>query len=430
MTGSTYNGGTTMQQSKRAFTLALALTTGLITLTGTATAAPPPGTERITLSSTGAQLQQSTSVSGLSADGHYAVFVSDDPGVVPGDTNGQTDVFVRDLRKGTVERINTAPDGTQADGSSSYAEISADGRYVSYTSSATNLVDWAQPPEHPRDVYVYDRHTGRTERVSVGADGGTAWVFDNLDMSADGRYIAFDGSSLRMEGDAKNQNLAYVLDRRTGTVRRISDHIPADWYVSGLELSADGSRLAYVQRHPRGGRHELWLADLRGGGQRLVNAASDGSPTNGSPGGASLSADGRFVSYSSFDESVVPGPPQYTWELYLYDSRTGKTRWITHEGEGGLGAGVLSPDGRRLAYQTETVKDDETTYDNVWVRDLATGRNQLVTRTLGGEPLSEGYSAPGAFARDGRLLSFFSTSPGLVPGDTNGTGDGFLRRLR
>lgn len=419
-----------MHRTKRALALALALTAGLITLATDATAAPPPGTERITLSSTGAQLRQATSVSGLSADGRYAVFVSDDSGVVPGDTNGQGDVFVRDLRTGAVERVNLAPDGSQADGSSSYAEISADGRYVAYTSSATNLDDWAAPPEHPRDVYVHDRRTGRTERVSVGADGGTAQVFDNLDMSADGRYIAFDGSSRRMEGDARDQNLAYVLDRSTGTVRRISDHIPADWYVSGLELSGDGSRLAYVQRHPRGGRHELWLADLRTGEQRLVNAASDGTPTNGSPGGASLSADGRFVSYSSFGESVVPGPPPYTWELYLYDSRTGKTRWVTHEGVGGLGAGVLSPDGRRLAYRTETVKDDETTYDNVWVRDLRTGRNQLVTRALGGGPLAEGYSAPVGFARDGRLLAFFSTSSDLVPGDTNGTGDGFLRRLR
>ncbi|MFF1306090.1 hypothetical protein [Streptomyces sp. NPDC058307] len=91
---------------------------------------------------------------------------------------------------------------------------------------------------------------------------------------------------------------------------------------------------------------------------------------------------------------------------------------------------VLGDQPRRLAYQTETVRDDETTYDDVRVRELRTGRNQLVTRTLTGEPLAEGYSAPGAFARDGRLLAFFSTSPDLVRDDTNGVGDGFLRHLR
>lgn len=404
----------------------------MVILSGTSAAPAPttPRTERITLSSTGEQLQKGTGGPGLSADGRYAVFVTGDSQVVPGDTNERTDVFVRDLRRGTVERINVASDGTQADGSSSYARISADGRYVAFDSSATNLVDWAEPPRNPSDVYVHDRRTGRTERVSVAPDGGSAWVFDNLDMSADGRYIAFDGSSQRMEGDPNNQNVAYVLDRRTGAVKRISDHIPSDWYVFSLALSADGSHLAYVQRHPRGGRHELWLADLRTGEQKLVNATPEGDPTNGSPVGASLSADGSLVAYSSFDESTVPGPPPYTWELYLYDSRTGKTRWVTHEGKGGLGAGVLSPDGRRLAFHTTTPLGEEPTIENVYVRDLRTERTELVTRTLTGGPQPEGYAAPSAFTRDGRLLSFTSTAPDLVPGDTNGVGDGFLRRLR
>ncbi|MBO1330144.1 hypothetical protein [Streptomyces sp. VRA16 Mangrove soil] len=397
-----------------------------------ATSASPaanPRTDRITLSSSGEQLEQSTSVNGLSADGRYAVFVSDDSHVVPGDTNGRSDVFVRDLRRGTVERVNVSSDGAQADGSSRRAEISADGRYVAFMSSATNLVDWAEPPQNPNDIYVHDRRTGRTERVSAGRDGGTARTFDNLDMSADGRYLAFDASSARMDGASNDQTLAYVLDRRTGDVKKISDRIPSDWYVSGLALSADGSHLAYVQRHPRGGRHELWLADLRGGGQKLVNALPDGQPTNGGPAGVQLSADGGLVTYSSFDESVVPGAPAYTWELYLYDSRTGTTRWMTHAGKGGLGAGLLSGDGRSLAYQTQTAKDDGTTVDNVYVRDLKTGRTRLVTRTLAGGAQTEGYAAPVAFTRDAHELAFFSTAPDLVTGDTNGVGDGFVHHL-
>ncbi|WP_419997161.1 TolB family protein [Streptomyces boninensis] len=378
-----------------------------------ASAAPLPQTERITLSSTGAQLHQSTSVDELSAGGRYAVFSSEDAQVVPGDTNGTSDVFVRDLRRGTVERVSVASDGAQVNGESRYAQISADGRYVAFMSAATNLTDWPAPPEHARDVYVHDRKTGRTERVSAAPDGGSAGVLENVEMSADGRYIAYDG-----------KGLAYVADRRTGEVKKISDHIPADWYVSGITLSADGSHLAYVQRHPRGGRHELWLADLRTGEQKLVNATPSGEPTNGSPAGVSLSADGSLVSYSSFDEQTVPEAPTYTWELYLFDSRTGKTRWVTHEGKGGLGGGVLSADGGRLAYQTETEAGN-----NVHVRDLATGRTQLVTRTLAGGPQAEGYAAPVAFTRDGSRVAFFSTAPDLVTGDTNGVGDGFLLRL-
>lgn len=428
----TDHGGTTMHSKKRALVLALALTTGLLTLTANATAAPPPGTERITLSASGQQLAKGANGAALSADGRYAAFVSEDPDVVPGDTNGVSDVFVRDLRRGTVERVNVASDGTQADGDGGYrAEISADGRYVTFMSEAKNLVAWPAPVDpHAEDVYVHDRRTGRTERVSVAPDGGSARTFDNFDASADGRYIAFTASSQRMEGAANDQTLGYVVDRRTGAVQRVSDHIPSDWYVSSIRLSADGSHLTYVQRHPRGGRHELWLVDLRGGEQKLVNAASDGSPTNGSPLGASLSADGSLLVYPSFDESTVPEAPQYTWELYLYDSRTGKTRWITHHGEGDLAYGVLSPDGRRLAYSTTTPLGEEPVVENVHVQDLRTGRTELVTRTPAGGPLTEGYAAPLDFARDGRLLSFYSSSSDLVPGDTNGIGDGFLRRLR
>ncbi|MFE9019388.1 TolB family protein [Streptomyces sp. NPDC007808] len=413
--------------------VSVAVLAGAMVAAATTSAAPAPGprTERITLSAAGEQIGTGAGGQALSSDGRYAAFVSEDAGVVAGDTNGVTDVFVRDLRRGTVERVNVASDGTQADGGGSYrAEISGDGRYVAFASRAGNLVEWAEPPEpYASDMYVHDRRTGRTERVSVAADGGSGAVLDSFDMSRDGRYVAFTASSARMEGDATDRTLAYVVDRRTGTTKRISDHVPSDWYVPSVTLSADGSRLAYVQRHPRGGRHELWLADLRTGEQDLVNATPEGGPTNGSPAGATLSDDGSLVSYASFDDSVVPGAPTYTWELYLYDSRTGKTRWMTHEGRGGLGAGVLSADGRRLAYTTETPADGGTTVENVHVRDLRTGRTELVTRTTTGGPQSEGYAAPSAFARDGRLLAFHSTSSELVPGDTNGAADGFLRRL-
>ncbi|CCK27249.1 hypothetical protein BN159_2870 [Streptomyces davaonensis JCM 4913] len=405
----------------------------MVALTATSAApAPKPGPERITLRASGEQIEKGSGGAALSADGRFAAFVTEDAGVVPGDTNGRSDVFVRDLRKGTVERVNVASDGTQAEGGwgSHRVEISADGRYVAFMSSATNLVDWPEPPTaRVEDVYVHDRRTGRTERVSVAADGGSAWAFDTFDMSADGRYVAFGASAQRMEGASNSQTVAYVVDRRSGTAKRISDHIPSDWYVPSVTLSAVGSHLTYVQRHPRGGRHELWHVDLGTGEQKLVNQVG-GEPTNGSPGGANLSADGRFVTYSSFDESVVPGAPEYTWELYLYDSVTGETRWMTHEGQGGLGAGLLSPDGRLLAYNTEVKSGDEVVAENVHVRDLRSGRTKLVTRTVAGGPQTEGSAAPSAFARGNRLLSVYSYSPELVPGDTNGVGDGFLFRLR
>ncbi|MFD6415304.1 TolB family protein [Streptomyces sp. NPDC060194] len=395
----------------------------------TAAPAPAPVTERITFSSTGEQLDDGAGIGALSADGRYVAFTSSENGIVPGDTDGQNDVFVRDTQTGTVEQVNVASDGTQADDATAWGvRISANGRFVAFMSWARNLAPYPQPPVVAGDVFVHDRTTGRTERVSVAPDGGTVWASTPFDISADGRHVAFVGSSKRMEGTAKNEDFAYVVDRRTGAVKRINDALPPEWHVDSVTLSADGSHLAYTARHPRGGRHELWLADLATGERRLVNATPEGEPTNGGPGGVRLSGDGSLVAYISFDEETVPEAPDYTWEQYLYDSRTGETQWITHEGRGGVGAGLLSRDGRLFAYSADDEEDPNVS--NVYVRNLRTGRTQLVSRTLGGGPQTEGYAAPAAFADNARVLGFSSSAPDLVTGDTNAVGDGFVRRLR
>ncbi|MEU9335252.1 hypothetical protein AB0D49_19070 [Streptomyces sp. NPDC048290] len=415
----------------RAMPLTLVAATLVALTAATATAAPAPPVERITLSAGGAQLAGASDGPDLSADGRHAAFTSYAADVVPGDTNGAPDVYVRDLRRGTVEQVSVASDGTPADAAARSARISADGRYVAFASGASNLVGWPVPPTpYSDDVYVHDRRTGTTERVSVGADGGSAGVADSLDLSGDGRFVAFTASAARVEGGGvPSQTRAYVTDRETGTTRTLSDRLPADWYVQHLALSADGTHAAYLQRHPRGGPGQLWLADLRTGEQRQLNVTPEGGQTGGAPAGLSLSVDGGRVAYSSFGEGVVPGTPTSTWELYVYDGRTGTTRRITHEGTGGLSAGVLSADGRRLAYTRETEGPEGATSGNVYVRDLGGGgRTARVTGDIGGGPLTEGYTVPSAFAAGDRLLGLFSTSSRLVAGDTNGEGDGFLVR--
>ncbi|MFE4666552.1 TolB family protein [Streptomyces sp. NPDC056716] len=391
--------------------------------------APAPAVERVTLSAAGQQLSGASDGPRLSENGRYAAFSSYAADVVPGDTNGQPDVFVRDLRRGTVERITVAPDGTEADGAGQYVRISGDGRYVAFVSRATNLVTWPAPQSSYSDVYVHDRRTGTTERVSVAADGGSGGAAESVGVSDDGRYVGFTADAARIEGGGTPQQIrAYVHDRRTGETREVSDRLPGDWYVQSLLLSADGTHAAYIQRHPRGGRGELWLADLRTGEQRRLNVTPEGEPGDGSPAGLTLAADGGTVAYTSFDEAVVPGAPAYTWESYLYDARTGTTGWITHEGAGGLGAPLLSADGRRLAYTHGTRLPGGETAENVYVRELDSGHTVRATESVAGGPLTEGYTAASGFARDGRVLALFSSSSQLVDGDTNGEGDGFVAR--
>ncbi|TMK83849.1 MAG: hypothetical protein E6G44_11140, partial [Actinobacteria bacterium] len=129
----------------------------------------------------------------ISADGRYVAFSSGDSTLVPGDTNGQTDVFVRDRSTGSVSRVSVDSSGNQADLRSDSPSISPDGRWTVFESQATNLV--AGDTNGTWDVFVHDSVTGATTRLSVAADGtqgngdSTTAVVRAHFISADGRYV-------------------------------------------------------------------------------------------------------------------------------------------------------------------------------------------------------------------------------------------------
>ena len=126
----------------------------------------------------------------ISADGRFVAFSSDATNLVPGDTNGTADVFVRDRQTGTTRRVSVGSGGAQGNGLSVDPAISADGRFVAFASDATNLVPG--DTNGADDVFVRDRQTGTTRRVSVGSGGaqGDRVSFDPA-ISADGRFVAF-----------------------------------------------------------------------------------------------------------------------------------------------------------------------------------------------------------------------------------------------
>src|SRR5512139_4030823 len=125
--------------------------------------------ERVSVTSSGTQGSDASWANSLSADGRYVVFESLAP-LVAGDTNNDFDIYIRDHLTGTLERASAASDGSQANSISEQGSISADGRYVAFYSNANNLV--AGDTNSSRDIFVRDRQTGQTTRVSV-ASGGT-----------------------------------------------------------------------------------------------------------------------------------------------------------------------------------------------------------------------------------------------------------------
>src|SRR5947199_169142 len=174
-------------------------------------------TERVSVASGGTQSNGASLGSALSADGRLVAFQSDATNLVVGDTNGRTDVFVHDRQTGTTERVSVASDGTQANNVSTYPALSADGRFVAFHSTATNLV--AGDTNGATDVFVHDRQTGTTERVSV-ASGGTQGDASSAGpvLSADGGLVAFHSTATNLvAGDANDAYDVFVHDRAVST---------------------------------------------------------------------------------------------------------------------------------------------------------------------------------------------------------------------
>src|SRR5688572_4209052 len=186
--------------------------------------APPvaPATERVSVGSGGSQGDGTSHASAISADGRYVAFASWASNLVAGDTNGSGDVFVRDRQTGTTERVSVASGGSEGDADSWEPAISADGRYVAFSSSASNLVP--DDTNGTFDVFIRDRQTGTTERVSVASDGseGNAGSWEPV-IGADGPDVAFSSLADNLvPGDTNGVMDVFVRDRQAGTTERIS----------------------------------------------------------------------------------------------------------------------------------------------------------------------------------------------------------------
>ncbi|WP_306318800.1 MULTISPECIES: hypothetical protein [unclassified Streptomyces] len=417
----------------RRFTVPTVLAAAALALAaGSATAAPPaPHTERISVSATGEQGDAVSQAPIVSANGRYAAFSSAASNLVPDDTNGTFDVFVRDLRTDTIERVSVASDGTPGSGTSRVAAISGNGRYVVFRSDALNLVpDAPDGPYGSYDVYVHDRRTGTTELASVTPGGVTAHANWTADISDDGRYVAFNAWPAPMESGPLGSNPAvYLHDRETGTTERVSNRERPTYAAYDFDLSGNGRHLAYSQNDVRSTAGLTYVRDLRTGSEEQVNVTPEGAPSARSASAPRLSANGRTVTFESRATDLVPGSegPSATL-IYVRNLRTGTTSRVPHDGAGATGAGgaALSADGRHLAYLVSAYEGD-----NVYVRDLRTGETVLASVTVDGGPVTDhSFILAPSLDAHGRTVGFSGYSARFVPGDTNGQYDAFVRRLR
>ena len=366
-----------------------------VALGGTAGASvPPPGfAELISVSSGGAQGDGDSQGAAVSGDGRFVVFSSQASNLVRHDTNEAFDVFVRDRRTDTTERVSVSTLGRQGNDNSglqSRSAISADGRFVAFSSAASNFAGAADVNGN-EDVFVRDRLLGTTELISVGLDGMAA-EGSEPSISADGRYVSFTsfGDNL-VPGDTNFASDVFVRDRQLNATERVS-------------VRSDGSEV------------------------------SQGSFSS------QISAEGGVVAFDSFSDDLVPGDTNQSVDVFVHDRQTAVTEGISTrtscdptQGDicGNSLVGSLTPDGRFIAFsstQQGLVPGDDDFFSDAFLVDRQTGSIVLVSQSSTGVKGNDDSVAPLVRA-DGQAVVFSSRASNLVRNDTNQQQDVFRRDL-
>jgi TolB protein len=253
----------------------------------------------------------------LSGDGRVVAFVSSATNLVAGDTNECEDVFLHDLRTRETLRVSVGPAGEEADGGSRSPSLGRGGRWVAFASDATNLV--AGDRNGVSDVFLHDSATGHTERISRAADGGeAAAASDAPALSATGRFVAFSSESEDLvPGDGNGARDVFLHDRATGRTVRVSvgeQGVEGDGPSDNAVVSSDGTRVAFVSSATNlvpgdsNGWPDVFLRDLgRGVTTRLSVGPGDAEADEESGAfGVALSPDGSCAAFESYATNLVP----------------------------------------------------------------------------------------------------------------------------
>jgi Tol biopolymer transport system component len=366
-------------------------------------------------------------------------FSSDASNIVPGDTNSNRDIFVRDRLTNTTTRVSLDSAGNQGNSNSFGASISADGRFVAFESLASNIVPG--DTNNTRDIFVRDRLTNTTTRVSFDSAGNQANdASDRVSISADGRFVAFtsDASNL-VPGDTNGDPDIFVRDRLTNTTTRVSVNSAGNQgnvrsLFNAPSISADGRFVAFESRASNivpGDTNDgldIFVRDTLTNTTTRVSFDSAGNQGNSSSESPSISADGRFVAFTSRASNIVPGDTNSRGDIFVRDRLTNTTTRVSVDSAGNQRnidsySPSISADGRFVAFESGASNIDLGTDSDIFVRDTLTNTTTNVSVDSAG---NRGEGESPSISADGRFVAFESNSSNLVPGDNNNTDDIFV----
>jgi len=414
-----------------------------VTVTGVAGFAA--ATELVSLSSAGEQGNSYSQRPSISADGQYIVFWSEATNLVASDTNSIVDVFLRDRSSSSTERISVTSSGQQAQGASYEQVISTDGSVVAFWSNAPDLV--GGDTNSAFDVFTRDRLLGETSRINLTSDGsqssGDLLSFSGgLALSGDGRFVAFTSLAADLiSGDTNDGVDVFLCDRQLSQTVRLSvstDGAEANGDSQGPAMSADGRFIVFSSTasnlvpNDTNGSSDVFVHDAGTGLTTRVSVSPLGTEGNGWSDEAAISADGRYVAFTSEATNLVDHDTNASADVFVHDTSTGETARVSVSSQGAEGNGEsampsISADGRFVAFASGASNlTGEGNNFHVLLRDRLRCVTSLLGRSVDGSPGNASSLSP-AINADGRFVAFTSFASDLVPNDSNGFEDIFLR---
>lgn len=379
----------------------------------------------------------------LSANGRWLLFKSQASNLVPDDTNGLADLFVRDAKTALIRRVNTSSTGAQANGECGDYALSANGRYVVFSSLASNLVP--NDSNGVRDVFVKDLINDSTVRVSMNSDGkepATDNEFEGMpaSISADGRYVAFLTFARLLPRDTNIHNDVYVKDMLTGTLDLVStagDEALANFRNHQPAISATGRYVVFASQASNFVPEDtdigtdIYIKDRVTRQIRLVSANAAGVRASESSIQPVVSADGRYVAFLSYARDLALPTNLANPDVYIKDMQTGAVERAQANAAGAIIGGAtnspaMTPDGRYVAFSLNYYTPATGVMTRLYVKDRSTGEPIRVDRTSGGAYQSAGAAITPALSADGRFVSFASNNSTVALFDYNSLQDVFV----